>query len=235
MSRVPFLSAGYGENVDAWRVARAARQIAQTHVYEVSRFPGYPVHEITCAFVRSFGAVGLNALSAVFSVAAVIAAWLVARRLECRDAFLLALALAATPVFFLNSVTAKDYVWAIAFVLWAFYAALERRPILCGVLLGLAIGCRITSGAMIVPLAMVLYGAAERKPWRTVIIPLGLCAGFTAALMFLPVWIRYGREFFTFYDAHDRPDAATILLRGSTEVWGAVGLAGLAIVLGGAI
>jgi hypothetical protein len=35
-------------NVDAWRVARVARQLSETGLYEVSRFPGYPVQEIVC-------------------------------------------------------------------------------------------------------------------------------------------------------------------------------------------
>lgn len=231
LSRLPFLNAGYGENVDAWRVARAARHLAQTGSYEVSRFPGYPVHEITSSFFRSFGAVGLNGWSAAFSIAAVLAIWLIARRLRCRPSFLVALAFAATPVFYVNSVTAKDYVWAIAFALWAFYAALGGRSILCGLLLGLAVGCRITSGAMFIPLAMVLCGAVESKPpWKT-LVPFAVCAGVTACLAFLPVWMRYGRGFFTFYENHDRPDLMTTWLRGSFEVWGAFGLAGLLILL----
>ncbi|MGI8437663.1 MAG: hypothetical protein ACR2NX_12300 [Chthoniobacterales bacterium] len=235
LSRLPFLNAGYGENVDAWRVARAARHLAQTGSYEVSRFPGYPVHEITSSFFRSFGAVGLNGLSAAFSIAAVLAIWLIARRLRCRPSFLVALAFAATPVFYVNSVTAKDYVWAIAFVLWAFYAALGGRSVLCGLLLGLAIGCRITSGAMFIPLAMVLCGASESKlPWKT-LVKFAVCAGVTACVAFLPVWMHYGRGFFTFYENHERPDLMTIWLRGSVEVWGAFGLAGLLVLLLAAI
>ena len=50
LSRVPFLDEGYGVNFDAWRVARVARQIAVTGVYEVSRFPGYPFQEIVCSW-----------------------------------------------------------------------------------------------------------------------------------------------------------------------------------------
>jgi hypothetical protein len=46
LSRLAFLTPGYGVNVDAWRVARVARQLSETGIYEVSRFPGYPVQEI---------------------------------------------------------------------------------------------------------------------------------------------------------------------------------------------
>lgn len=50
-SRLPFLDAGYGVNADAWRVARAAHEIATTGQYSVSRFPGYPIQEIVCLWL----------------------------------------------------------------------------------------------------------------------------------------------------------------------------------------
>ncbi len=62
-----------------------------------------------------------------------------------------------------------------------------------------------------------------------------LAAGSTAALAFLPVWLRYGWNFFTFYENHDRPAFAAILVRGSFEVWGAIGLLALLILLLGSI
>lgn len=225
VSRLPFLDAGYGMNHDAWRVARAARFIAATGDYEVSRFPGNPVHEITCAFFRWGGPVALNGLSAGFSVAAAAALWLIARRLGCRDAALLALAFAATPTVFINSVSSKDYVWALAFVLWALYAATNRRYVLAGALAGLAIGCRITSGAMLVPLALIVFG--EQRDARG-IARLCAAAGVTALLAFTPVWLRYGWDFFTFYNNHARPAAAAIAMRGTLELWGTIGVVGIA-------
>lgn len=228
LSRLPFLDAGYGTNHDAWRVARAARNIAATGQYEVSRFPGNPMHEITCAFFRWGGPIALNGLSAAFSVAAAAALWLIARELNCRDAALLALAFAATPTVFINSVSSKDYVWAVAFVLWALYAAMRRQHAIAGVLFGLAIGCRITSGAMLLPLAIVLFGA--HRDWR-VIVRFCAFAGVTALVTFAPVWARYGWSFFTFYNDHARPDLATITARGTIELWGTLGVVGVAIAL----
>lgn len=230
LSRMPFLDAGYGVNVDAWRVANAARHLATTGEYEVSRFPGYPVQEMVCSLLWRLGPVALNGMSALLSVAAALALWNIARECKCRDAFLLALAMASTPVFFINSVTAKDYVWAIAFVLWAIWAALKDKPLLSGMLLGLAMGCRITSGAMILPLAMVLWSGAGSPKWKAL-------AKFTAvacavgAGCFLPVWHRYGAAFFTFYENHGRPDLATVIERGTLEVWGGLGIIGLVVVL----
>jgi hypothetical protein len=163
LSRLPFLASGYGVNVDAWRVARVARQLSETGLYEVSRFPGYPVHEIVCSWLWRGGPCALNGASAICSVAAVWVFILCARRLGCRDSVLAGLALAMSPVFFVNSVTAKDYVWALAFVLGSLFCVLDRRPTLAGLLLGLAVGCRITSAAMILPLALLFVGRDGKR------------------------------------------------------------------------
>jgi hypothetical protein len=230
-SRLPFLDAGYGTNIDAWRVAGAARHIAETGEYQASRFPGNPVHEIACSLFIDGGPRALNALSALFGIAACVALWAIARRLGCRDAALLAVAFSATPVVFVNSVSSKDYVWAVAFVLWALYAALGRRSVVAGVLLGLAIGCRITSGAMLLPLALVLCRSDLKHPPIAVLLRFVAAAGATALVAFTPVWLRYGTGFFTFYNQHGRPDVATILQRGSVEVFGTLGIVGLSLVL----
>lgn len=235
LSRLPFLDAGYGVHHDAWRVAGAARHIAETGTYEASRLPGYPVHEIICSLFYRGGAVALNGLSAAFSVAAALAVWFIARQLKCRDAMLLALAFAATPVVFVNSVSSKDYVWAIAFVLWALYAAMNRRAALSGLLVGLAIGCRITSGAMLLPLALILYGAEEHGRSRKALTIFGTAATITALTAFAPVWSRYGFNFFSFYHEHARPSLTAIATRGTTEAWGTLGVVGLLLAAGAAV
>ncbi len=232
LSRVPFLEPGYGVNVDAWRVARVARSIAETGEYEVSRFPGYPVQELVSSWFWNGGPFALNGLSALMSLLACFGAWQVARHLRCRDTLLLISALAFTPVFYVSSVTAKDYIWALAFAWLALWMAIESKPLLSGILLGFGVGCRITTGGMLLPLALILIGA-NRGParWRAVSV-LGIASVLTGAICFLPVWRRYGWGFVQFYESHGRPEATSILLRGTWEVWGALGLVGLGVSLG---
>jgi Dolichyl-phosphate-mannose-protein mannosyltransferase len=230
-SRLPFLTAGYGINADAWRVANVARVIAQTGVYEVSRFPGYPVQEIVSSWLWRGGPEALNGLSAVMSVLACVATWQVARRLHCRDPLLLIAALAATPILFVSSVTSKDYVCSLAFSWVALWMAVDNRTVLSGIFLGLAIGCRITAAAMVIPIALIFFGADATGRLRVLAAFLG-SAGLVAATCFLPVVQRYGSSFFTFYESHDRPDLSTIILRGTQEVWGTLGLIGLIISIG---
>lgn len=234
LSRLPFLGAGYGGAVDAWRVARVARQLSETGIYEVSRFPGYPVQEIVCSWLWRGGPWALNGASAICSLAAVWAFVACARRIGCRDSLLAGLALAMTPVFFVNSVTSKDYVWALALALGSLLCILRRRPLTAGLLLGVAIGCRITSAALLLPLGLILWGEiAKPQRWRAVVgFCLTSCA--TAGIVFVPVWMRYSTSFFTFY-SHARPDLAVVAWRASDEVWGSLGLVGLAAVLIGMV
>lgn len=194
----------------------------RSHVFPVIR-----VQEIVSSWFWRSGPVALNALSALFSVLASIAIWRIAQRLFCRDSLLLAAAFAFTPVVFINSVTSKDHVWAIAFVLLALWAALAERPIVSGLLLGLAVGCRITSGAMLIPLALVVgYEKSRAFRWREAGWFTGM-ALLASAICFFPVWSRYGLAFFTFYENHTPPDLATIATRTTVEPWGTLGVISL--------
>ena len=231
LSRLPFLDAGYGLNIDAWRVARAARDMATSGEYAVSRFPGYPLQEITCALFWRGGPVALNGLTALFSAVAATAFAAIVRKLGCRDWFLAGLALAATPIFFVSSVCSKDYIWALAFVLLSFLYALNQRPGIAGLFLGISTGCRITSLAMALPIALVIFGPTLR--WRAA-CKFGVVAVIVALLAFSPVWWRYGTNFFTFYGNHARPDWPTILTRATLEVWGGLGIIGLGLAVIGA-
>jgi hypothetical protein len=210
VSRLPFLEAGYGLNIDAWRVARAAQTIATTGQYSVSRFPGYPLQEIICALFWRGGPWALNGLTALFS----------------------GLAFAATPVFFVSSVCSKDYVWALAFVLLSLLSALNGRIAVAGVFLGVATGCRITSAAMALPIAILIFNTADKS--STAIAKLILSWAGVALLAFLPVWTRYGIGFLTFYGDHARPAWDTVLSRATFQVWGSLGLIGLGIAALGA-
>ena len=228
VSRLPFLDAGYGVNVDAWRVALTAREIAVTGDYSVSRFPGYPIQEIVCSWFWRGGPFALNALSAIFSAIAATAFAAIARKLHGRDAFLAALAFAATPILFISSVSSKDYVWAIAFILLAILSALHQRAVLAGMFLGLATGCRITSLSTLLPIAFILFSKSERPHRIASVAKFTAVSIVTAAIAFSPVWLCYGTAFWRFYE-HARPDWLTIASRSTVELWGTLGLIGVVL------
>ncbi len=230
VSRIPFLDAGYGTDPDAWRVASAARTIATTGQYVASRLPGYPIQELAYALLWPAGPLAFNALTAFFSALAAAFFALALHRLGCKDGALASLALAFTPVVFVNSTNSMDYIWALAFLMGSLHAVLAGRPLIAGLLLGLAIGCRITSGAMLIPFSL-LFWQRERTPdslarIATFVLP----ACFAGALSFVPVFASYGMSFWTFYES-TYPAPSTIISLGFMRVWGQVGAVILLIAL----
>ncbi|NDK16308.1 MAG: hypothetical protein COY42_10580 [Armatimonadetes bacterium CG_4_10_14_0_8_um_filter_66_14] len=222
-TRVPFLSAGYGNDIDAWGVANTARHIATTHHYATSRFPGYPVQEFICSLIWRGGPSVLNGATAILGAMGVAFFALSIRTLGSSDVLLGSLALALTPVVYINSTNSLDYVWAMAFTLASLHFVLSRRLMAAGVLLGLAIGCRITSGAMLLPLSVMLYSPVQkRRSARDAL----LFAAFTIAtgtVAFSPVIFTWGTRFLTFYFT-GYPNMPTVLRRATLDVWGIVGL-----------
>jgi len=227
LSRIPFLSAGYGVDFDAWRVAGAARTIATTHVYTAARFPGNPVHEVVCAMLLPGGYIALNTATALFSGMAAAFFALSVRVLGGKDYALAGLALAFTPVVFISSTTTIDYVWALAFTMGSLYFVLIGRPVLAGLMLGGAIGCRLTSGAMLIPLGIMLAGR-ERRARLASLCTFVLGASLVAAVAFAPVVLRYGWGFFRFFE-NGLPTFAEAARRATEGVWGRVGFLALLV------
>ncbi|HEY6866837.1 MAG TPA: hypothetical protein VI792_06250, partial [Candidatus Eisenbacteria bacterium] len=252
LSRLPFLGPGVGTDNDAWAVAGAARAIATTGVYTVSRFPGYPLHEGAAALLLAGGLGWLDAASAVMAALAAALTAVVLRRAGSRDAALGAVAFAFVPAVFIASTSGMDYLWACAGLMAALALALRGRGVAAGLALGVATGLRITSIAYVVPLALVCASSAPRAPRREA-LALGLTAALTAAAAYVPVALRYGPEFLSYYEpagGHEqnllrfitgfatlyRLPIAPLYVAGlaSVGVWGLLGAGALAAALAGA-
>ena len=229
LARVPFLFAGYGTDSDAWRVAWAGHEIARTGIYRSARAPGNPLPEFTAAALASAPPWALNAISALLGAVAVVLFGMLLRRLGCRAWLAGALALAFTPVVAIHSADAMDYVWALAFLLGAWHAALDRRPALAGLLVGIATGCRITSLVMLAPLSIVLAaGSADTAGGRGRALAWLWGAGLgAAAAAFAPVVAQAGLTFLHGYE-HGYPRLLYVVKNGTVDVWGVPGSLGLA-------
>ena len=231
LTRLPWIASGYGSDPDGYRVVIVARQIAHSGVYEASRLPGYPVYEYLTALTAWHAPWVSNAVTALFSTGAFVFFALIARELGVRRYLLIALALAMTPVIYISSCCTMDYIPALAAQLAASYAVLRGRPVAAGVLLGLGVGCRITAGALVLPLCLwMLMELAPRQALRQCLL-FGGTLLLTGALCFLPVWRRYGADFFSFYDNDGYPPLAVVYSRALPLVWGTLGLVALLALL----
>ncbi len=228
LSRLPFLGPGYGTDADAWRVALAARTIATTGRYAAARCPGNPVQEFVCSLLWRGGPLALDGATALMAALGAGFFTLIVRRLGGRDGVLAGAALASVPAFYAVSVQALDYTWALALALAAIYFALGGRSLVAGLLAGLAIGCRVTSGAWLVPLSLVL--AAVRPPGaRTrAILALTASALIVGTLAFVPLYLEAGPAFLRFYD-WGYPGLRYVIRAATLDLWGVPGT--LAILL----
>lgn len=142
--------------------------------------------------------------------------------------FLGAAALAFVPIIYINSTTTIDYVWSLSFMLISLYCVAKYRPVLAGIFLGIAIGCRITAGAMLIPFAIMIIQSGTSRENIIRILKLVISTLAVGALLFYPVYARYGSGFFMYYDL-PYPSISKVLYKFFIETWGLVGLAGLII------
>lgn len=228
LSRLPFLSAGYGLDGDSWAVAISAMKLHSSGNYIVSRLPGYPVQEWLTSLVIGGGPLIVNGLTALISTIGFLFFALTLRALRFRSVYLASYALAAIPIIFIHSTTAIDYNFALAFVLIALFFVIKDKPVIAGVFLGLAIGSRITSGAMLIPLAIMLTKTSGFRDNLNRILKLAIPAIVLGAVLFIPVFLQYSWGFFTYYDV-PYPSIPKVLYKFSIEVWGVLGFVSLLV------
>lgn len=196
-SRAPFLNDGYGTDPDAWRVALSGYWLWDHHEFYPSRLPGYPVHELASAAVIKGGWLATNSLTALVSLGGLWFFAAIARRLELSNRAVIVVAYAFTPLLWINSMTTMDYMWALSFILGAYYMLLEERPSWAGLFLGLAAGSRLPSLVFLLPFVLFLVRSDRSDEIRD----------FVTWTIFVPVvayslilW-KYGFYFLNFYDS----------------------------------
>jgi hypothetical protein len=123
-----------------------------------------------------------------------------------------------------------DYALTLGLLLAALERAHAGRARTAGLLLGLAIGCRITSAAMILPLGLLLAAAEPGPGGRRRATAFALIALAVGALAFTPVVLALGWKFFRYYD-HGYPSPLLVIKKATLDFWGAVGAAALAAIL----
>ena len=187
--------------------------------YLPSRLPGYPVHELLMApLVRLGGSVATNAATALVALAGVLLLARIARRLNEPSPGLVVIGMAFTPFLIVNSVETKDYLWALAGVLGAYLALIERRPWLAGLLLGLATGCRITSALFGLPFLILLLttGVPGGRPSNLRVQPVLRPLSFSFQSR-----ISTGRAFSPMRIAESLPTTSSVQLANTRSVpWG---------------
>ena len=196
VSRVMFLPLGYGLDDDAWLLARAADILANGGGYVASRLPGYPSVELIvgglfCLFGTS--AVLGNLSASLAGLALMFALWVVLDGEVSETMRLFAVcAVAFHPAVWTASVTTLDPIFGAAFLVLSVAAVSRRRPVLAGVFLGLAVGCRLTDALAALPIAFFARG--KTGGWRTAAKTV-VTGGIVGASLFVLPLLAHGIGF----------------------------------------
>ncbi len=224
ITRIPFIFDGYGVEEDSWGLVVNAYEMHSNGHYVASRFPGHPLQEYIYFLIYDAPAWLYNSLSLIASIIAVAYFFKALKKIQLQGAFYIALLFCLTPVFYIAGTYTIDFAWTIAFVMCSFYFLLNRKFIMCGIMLGMAMGCRLTIAIFLLPWLILIWSNID---WKTaikdfvkIIIPT-LLIGF---LWFIPAYLNYGWTFFDYSDQFPYPPIAKIIYKATIGVYGLIGI-----------
>jgi hypothetical protein len=186
---LPVVWMGYGTDLDVAALKQTGALIRDLD-YQPSRTPGVPVFEAIVAVLDPLGHVAINLAAALTTAVAVVGIARLVRQFGRPNGDLIALAFLASPIALVAASSTADFMYAIAFFVWAAWFHLRDRSIVAGLLFALAIGCRSSSFIIIglFLLADFWTPASRRRCLMTaaVVVP-------AAGLLFVPSWMAYDR------------------------------------------
>jgi hypothetical protein len=232
---LPFALLGYGTDLDVANVLRAGRSWVDDGVYQMSRGPGAAVHELGVGVLdRLGGSVLVNLASVAFAALALWSVHTLVRRDGGRWPAWSVLVLASNPWFWIAATSLGDFVWALGLVLAGAVFASRDRPLVAGVLFGLAIGCRASSVLLV--LAWFAADLSGGEGWRARQREVAWAAGvavLVGIVCFIPPWLDAGRTFGFIENELDFVGVGVHLGRWSVKNLALVGpLAGIVLLLG---
>lgn len=166
--QIPFIKAGFGEP-DAWRNGLVALIIARDRVYGPVRFPGNPVIDLSFGFLAIWVPletlwIYTNLLTLLISLVGMYVYYKIANFHKIPQPFIPVLLLYFIPVIFRNTASSMDYVWAMTFLLIAYWFLLNIKPFFASLFFALAIGSRLTSAIFLFPFLFYMVWNLEVFP-----------------------------------------------------------------------
>jgi MFS family permease len=188
---LPILWMGYGTDIDVPNVLDAAETI-RTGDYQPSRPPGVPVFEAVVAVLDPVGGhVLVNLATAVAAGFAVVGLARLVRTWGHANGDLLALAFLAAPITIIAATSLADFLWAVAFFVWAALAHLHNRSLLAGLLFAFAAGSRLSTVFLV---AAFLVADGWDAPHRRRCLRSAAVAAPFIVLLFVPSWLAFDRS-----------------------------------------
>ena len=188
---LPLIFLGLGSDGDADAVVRATHAWGTTGHYVHSRPPSFPIHELVTAVLHPIGgSIATNLGSLLAGLAVLATVMRLHREAGIPHGVLVACGIAVTPVFIIASTSTMDYTWSAACLFGGLLAWARQRPWIAGVLLGLAVGARLSAAAPVIAFILAVVMGSDRRAK-----PLGIAASIAvvvAALCYVPPFVTSG-------------------------------------------
>jgi len=186
----PLTLFGYGSDTDAWGVAQTATTLYATGHYVPSRAMGFPLLEFAATPLVAWGGWFLsNQLAVVAGAAIILALYQLAELGKLRHSKLIIPAIAFLPIVVTNASSTMDFIPALALLWWAYVAYCRRRYYTAAVLIGIACGFRVSSGAFLLP--VVIGAHFQKESWTKLFKMCALCI-VVAILAYSPALLTFG-------------------------------------------
>lgn len=227
LSRLPFIFNSLGTDLDAWREVYTGKILFEDHIYNVSRFPGYPFPEFLYSLVYDKPYWCINLLSVLFTVGCCLYLFKILNFLKANHAFLITITFSFVPVIFLNSTIAMEYNWSLFFLLGSVYYLLKKNLWISALFFGLMVSARFNNIIFLPALLFLTYFHTAKEVKKT--IQFLILSSLFTCILFSPVILKYGFNFLQ-SSGDSEFNLASVLSLATLYVYGALGI--MAIILG---
>lgn len=221
--RLPLLFLGYGVEEDAWGHVLNGLEMNLQGQYIISRLPGHPALELLSFFNWwAFGNTYFlwNLAPAIAASWAAFEFYRILLKFQIGPATELSLAFSVVPIVLFSGASFMDYAFQLALILAAYRRFLDEKFIFSGVLIGLAMGFRLTSALILLPILWELF-SQKKLLWKN-LSSLLLPFLTLSILSYIPAYNQLGWEFFNTYSL-PYPSIAKAIYKGSLGAFGLIG------------
>jgi hypothetical protein len=170
---LPFIFMGPGSDADSFRVLNSGATLIWHHLYIPSRPPGcFPYEALTGILYAFGGTVATNLATVAMSIVLLASFLQVCEHFEVPHRLLLGVTMAIHPIYFASSTSTIDFIWALGCVFIGLNLLLKPRYLAAAVMLGLAVGIRLSSMLLVAPLLIWELAKKPRdlRTWLTAIL-----------------------------------------------------------------
>lgn len=227
LSRLPFIFNSLGTDLDAWREVYTGKVLHENHIYNVSRFPGYPFPEFLYSLVYHYPYWTINLLSVLFTVGCCLYLFKILNFLTIKFSFLISIVFSFVPVIYLNSTIAMEYNWSLFFLLGSVYHLLKKNLWLSALLFGLMVSTRFNNIIFLPAFTFFLYIYSEKDIRK--VLQFSALTVLSICVFFSPVILKYGIHFLQSY-GDSEVSIGSLLSLSTLYIYGTLGI--LAIISG---